>query len=94
MKKKIIALALVLMLTLAMMMPVFAAEPRACSHNWVDSGSMVETGCSQKDGSEHWVNYYVPQICTRCAGSGVRYGSYSQAHSGYPCSRCNYPLSK
>ena len=89
MKKKIIAFALVLMLTLAMMLPAFAAEPRACSHNWLDSGNIVITGyTNNNDYATHRVHAYVPQICTLCAVAGTRDASFTEAHTGLYCSKC------
>ena len=89
MKKKIIAFALVLMLTLAMMLPAFAAEPRACSHNWIDSGNIVITGYTNNhDYATHRVHAYVNQICSLCAATRTRDASFTEAHTGLYCSKC------
>ena len=69
MKKRIVALLLVLVLSMAMMVPVFAAavEPRACSHNYTPYSY---SGMYYKDyGSYHAYGRDVMEICTLCAGT-------------------------
>lgn len=87
MKKKIIAFALVLMLTLAMMLPAFAAEPRACSHNWIILDRVI-THYTMISGTNHTVHWTQNKICSLCANQ-VLYasGEYPENHWP-PCNKC------
>ena len=82
MKKQIIALALVLVLSMAMLVPAFAAEQRACSHRWVDCGNIYATYEPYSD-SQHMVRMKVPQICALCtARQDTVVSSYPENHTG------------
>lgn len=94
--KKIVAVILILVLTVAMMMPVFAAsvDPRACAHNWQEFGSRVWSYRSgTRDG--HIVDYTYNRVCSKCAA--VEYGvagpSSWSSHS-IPCGYCGYGVTR
>lgn len=93
MKKKIVALLLVLVLSVAMMVPVFAAavEPRACSHNWIILDRVI-TGYSTINGTLHYVNWTQDRICSLCANREFYIsGKYQESHWP-PCSKCGCGL--
>ena len=91
MKKKIIALVLVLVLSMAMLVPAFAAEQRACSHHWVDLA--MQYRYVYFDDDYHIVYCDLPQICDLCAARRTieDYYSYSAGHnSSLYCTICNH----
>ncbi len=93
MKKRIVALLLVLVLSMAMVVPAFAAavEPRACSHNWIFVREII-SGYQTINGTSHYVYYNNYGICSLCAKEGV-YSSGSRIEGHWPpCSLCGCGL--
>ncbi len=95
MKKKLISLALVLALTLALMLPTFAAvtqpaQTHACNHNWILSDRIIER-YQMINGIEHRVYYYYMRTCALCAvterAPGMD-GSFLEGHWP-PCYKCH-----
>ena len=94
MKKKIVALLLVLVLSMTMMVPVFAATaaPPACSHRWIVQDSVVITGYSTISGTDHYVHWAQYKWCPLCNATELYdTGSYIEGHWP-PCSKCGCGL--
>ena len=89
MKKKIVALILVLALTMAMMVPVFAAgvEPRACTHNWIYL-DLVITDCKYLNDAMHRITYYHNLICDRCTMRSTTSSTTEAVSHNMPCTTC------
>lgn len=95
MKKRIVALLLVLVLSMAMMVPVFAAmvEPRACSHNYTPYAYSA-TACVKYDKTYHRYYRIRSDICTLCAmtqtvDETIRIDPHNFA-TDRKCSECGY----
>ena len=96
MKKKIVALLLVLVLAVAIMVPVFAAsvEPRACSHTWMNVGANYEV-IRDYDDWTHSITTYIHQTCNKFCGASreLEVGTTYQSHvygTGIYCVHCNH----
>lgn len=97
MKKRIVALLLVLVLAVAMMVPVFAA-PSACPNgcNRFTPYEYGDTYCvNTGHATMHAVYQYVSYICASCAyTTTVGEYRYNEGHSYAPgslyCVKCNY----
>lgn len=96
MKKRIVALLLVLVLTMAMMVPVFAAEPRAdgCPHVWQE---YYENTYTYANSIYHWVKTEFVRYCPLCAeqhrqveSGGTILGFHSPT-TGY-CNLCRHEI--
>lgn len=89
MKKRIVALLLVLVLSMAMLVPVFAAtvEPRACNHNWIYLDSVI-TNCVYLNDALHRITYYYNLICDRCAMPSTTNPVTEQTSHNMPCATC------
>ena len=94
MKKRIVALLLVLVLSMAMMVPAFAVavEPRACIHSWIVQDSVIPTGYATINGTYHYVYWVRNKWCPLCDGTEVyERGSSIEGHWP-PCSKCGCGL--
>ena len=94
MKKRIVALLLVLVLSMAMVVPVFAAGINPCANGHVGWGHIRRdiTGYSTINGTHHYVYYKDYGICGGCGISAYyNSGSYTEGHWP-PCSKCGCGL--
>ncbi len=87
--KKLVALILVFVLTLAMMAPVFAAQPRVdgCAHAWVGEES-TPLAYTMLSGTQHRVDYGQYKRCGLCNERVLLY-TYSITENHWPpCYLC------
>ncbi len=88
MKKKVLALCLVLALTLAMMVPVFAASNAVDhTHMWIQAG---ESKLTQPFGSvtHHYVYTYYYRQCTDCGQHELYNTTRVEVPHTVPCAAC------
>ena len=93
MKKRVFAFLLVVVLTMALMLPTLAATGTSvqvdCKHNWVLLDRTIER-YETISGVEHRVFYYYNHICTLCAKIEKveeMSGNYREPHTS-PCYKC------
>lgn len=92
-KKRLFAFLLVVVLTMALMLPILAATGTSvqadCKHNWVLLDRTIER-YQMINATYHNVYYYYNHICAWCAKmervAGMD-GFYREAHTP-PCSKC------
>ena len=92
-KKRLFAFLLVVVLTMALMLPTLAATGTSvqadCKHNWVLLDRTIDR-YQMVNATYHHVYYYYDHICTLCAKKeravGME-GYYSENHT-IPCYKC------